>query len=208
MELIKWNFRSKARRPSPAEACAQDLGIEMEEMFAYDFDREHWRKLLENLQESLEPSVSLVGVKNPKWKTTQARLRKDPDSSKLQFVEEGEKLFPIRPEELHVYVDASIPDRSIASRGPAVGCVTLQGSHNESYTCMLSAAETNSPERAEVHAILVGLSHINTSKHVSIHTDSYYVWDFVHIRQKGRDLLGTMGQTQICCNFLTLAYDH
>ena len=99
-------------------------------MFAYAFDRENWRKLLENLQESLEPSVSLVGVKNKKWKTTQARLCKDPDSSKLQFVEEGEKLFPIRPEELHVYVDASIPDRSIASRSPAVGCVTLQGSHN------------------------------------------------------------------------------
>ena len=53
-----------------------------------------------------------------------------------------------------------------------------------------------------MHAILVGLSHINTSKHVSIHTDSYYVWDFVHIRQKRERLVGYDGSNSDLLQFL------
>ena len=200
--LVGWGSREKARFPSPSEACAQDLGIEMEEMLVYASDRANWAKLIENLSERLEPSESYIGYKSPKWKLAYKNALKETVCNKLQFIEEGETPFPVKPEEMHAYVDASISDDTDTRVKVAVGCVIVKAEKHESFSSSLSYLETKSPERAEIHAALFGLSKLKEVENVVVHTDSYYVWNFVNMRRRKDRLVGFEGSNSDLLSFL------
>ena len=53
-DLIQWKCSDRKRNLSPSEACFHDLDITEEQALVYAQDRDHWKKLCEDLKVALE----------------------------------------------------------------------------------------------------------------------------------------------------------
>ena len=169
-------------RKSLSEACAEDLGIEIEHLWEQAQDRTAWRMLVEGLRENLEPTARYVPVSIKKREIEQILLSNASAMEKwetLQFFEEGSTLWPDYGL-LHMYCDGSSQRKFNQIVAGAAVAVAQNGYVAFSKKQSLQKADATSI-RSELHAFFLALQ-IGEGKQESfvVHVDSEYVWNFWH----------------------------
>ena len=189
-DLIQWKCSDRKRNLSPSEACFHDLDITEEQALVYAQDRDHWKKLCEDLKVALEPLPDYERLSSPRWKSKHAHALKQDTPYDLQFVEESSDPFPLKDDEVHFYIDGSVRALRVTNEIRAgAGIVVLQRWTTDK--CFSLTLDVDSAEQAEAESFREALKRIpDGAKDIVVHTDSFYVWNFFHHVRIRRRVIG------------------
>ena len=176
-----WRHNEESKFPTTIEQCARDLNLLVSEVFVQAQDRSHWSSLIGQLRKRLEPNHGVTTFGSTKWMNEYKRTSKDTTYENLQFLEEGPNVFPLNRNEVHLYTDGCL----IRKQGKMqCGCGILALGHQLPTTNLglrLPEEIERTSSNSEMYALCEGLDQASgLTRTVVIHTDSAYVWDFVH----------------------------
>ena len=180
--VMLWSTKENARIKSLSEACAEDLGMDVAELWELAQDREAWRAVVGNLRERLEPIARYRPVSSY-TKTEVNKILLSPQLTELekcealQFYEEGKEQWPDH-ELLHIYCDGSMYRRG-NHVGAGAAIVICQSGFLKLTSKEKLSPTYATPIRAELRAFLNALR-MGSIKGIPvvIHVDAEHVWNF------------------------------
>ena len=183
-DVMLWNENDKARIKSLSEATAEDLGIDVAEMFDLAKNREEWKLKVERLRTRLEPTATYKSHSSQSCRSEVENIFRSERSasekwSALQFYEEGPVSWPEK-DLRHLYCDGSVR----GSKEALCAGISVVLFENERCTFIEQqelSKQDRTPIRAELRAFLQALTigHQREGDFV-VHVDSEHVWQFWH----------------------------
>jgi len=190
---VLWQSTTKRGQRSwpraPSDVVARLLGYASgQDLLDVARDRDAWHRELKRLAQDLSTPRTFVPVTDRhSWSAARRRARTYED---FQYIEEGYAPFPFLGDELHIYTDGSLISSKVPNgtfvRGAGVGlflCGNLPPSREQAWS--LTAEADITIDRAEllaaIHAMRAALA---MDRDLVLHTDSEYVWSFLHYTRR------------------------
>jgi len=187
---VLWQAHTpRARRRwvrSPSDLVAKSLGYDSgQDLLPIAEQRAAWSRELQRLEHRVQENRQFLPITaRIAWRAARARATTYSD---LQFIEEGAEPFPFLGNELHAYTDGSRISGKVSEMGVHVTAagvgLFLCGNCSPAFarSWSLLAEPDITSDRAELYAAIGAYkAALAMDRSLVLHTDSAYVWSFMH----------------------------